>query len=195
MAIRTVIFDLDGTITEQFLDFDAIRREMVLAQNAGAILEIMEKMPAPEQKRIRQILEKHETRAIEQSRLNESVERTLELLRSGSINIGVLTRNRRSSALAIADKHNLHFDAVIGRDDGPVKPDAFGVLRLCRHFGNSPQDTLVVGDYLYDMMSAKAAGAISVLIKTHSQSEQFSKYADFTISSLDEILQIIEDMR
>ena len=195
MPVRTVIFDLDGTITEPFLDFDAIRKEMGLDQNAGPILELMTKMPIDEQRRIRQILESHEARAIEQSRLNEGVEKTLEALRSASINIGVLTRNRRSNALAVADKHNLHFDAVIGRDDGPVKPDAFGVLQLCSHFETSPKETLVVGDYLYDMMSAKAAGAVSVLMKTHSQSERFRKYADFTISSLDEIFQIIEDMR
>ena len=35
MTITTVIFDLDGTITRPFLDFDAIRAEMGLSADAG----------------------------------------------------------------------------------------------------------------------------------------------------------------
>ena len=44
MTIKAVIFDLDGTITEPFLDFDAIRREIGLSPEAGTLLEAMEKM-------------------------------------------------------------------------------------------------------------------------------------------------------
>ena len=44
MPIRAVIFDLDGTITEPYLDFDAIREEIGLGKNGGPVLEAMEKM-------------------------------------------------------------------------------------------------------------------------------------------------------
>ena len=44
MKIKAVIFDLDGTITKPYLDFDKIRQEMGLAADAGPLLEIMEKM-------------------------------------------------------------------------------------------------------------------------------------------------------
>lgn len=194
MPIRTVIFDLDGTITKPFLDFDTIREEMGLARDAGPILEIMGTMSHKEQKRTEEILHRHEAEAVEKSCLNDGAEKTLASLRAASINIGILTRNRRINALTVADKHNIEFDAVVGRDDGPVKPDGFGVLKLCEHFGTRPQETLVVGDYLYDLLSAKAAGAIAVLLKTHKQNEDFSKYSDFTIHSLDEIPSIIEDI-
>ena len=194
MSIRTVIFDLDGTITKPFLDFDTIREEMGLARDAGPILEIMEKMSREEQKRTEEILHRHEANAVEQSCLNEGAEKTLASLRAASINIGILTRNRRINALAVAVKHKIKFDAVVGRDDGPVKPDGFGVLKLCEHFGMEPREAVVVGDYLYDLLSAKEAGAIAVLLKTNKQSEDFSEYADFTIHTLDEILPVIEDI-
>ena len=194
MSIRTVIFDLDGTITKPFLDFDLIREEMGLAHNAGSILEIMEKMPQKQRKETEEILHRHEKRAVEQSCLNEGAESTLLSLRASSINIGILTRNRSMNALAVADKHHLRFDAIVGRDDGPVKPDGFGVLKLCEYFKTDPQEAIVVGDYLYDLMSAKATGAIAVLLKTHKQKEDFSQHADYTIHSLDEIFKIIEDI-
>jgi len=195
MRIKSVIFDLDGTITRPFFDFDVIREEIGLAPDAGSILEVMETMTPDERKRAEEILKVHEDQAVNESVLNDSARETIELLRQRSIDIGILTRNKKTNALAIADKHNLEFDAIIDREDGPVKPNAFGVLRLCEHFKTKPAETLVVGDFLYDLLSAKAAGAIAVLLKTHQNSEEFREHADFEISSLDEILQIIEDKK
>ena len=77
------------------------------------------------------------------------------------IRIGILTRNKRDNVLAVADKHGLKFDAVVGREEGPVKPDAFGVQYLCKQFGIKPQEALVVGDYLFDLLCARAAGAVA----------------------------------
>lgn len=194
MAIKTVIFDLDGTITKPILDFDAIRDEIGLRADAGSILEAMEGMTAGDRMRADRVLLEHETRAVEESLLNDAAAETLDILRSKGINIGILTRNKRCNAEAVARKHDLRFDAIVDREDGPVKPDGFGVRKLCEHFGCSGAETVVVGDYLYDLLSAKAADATAILLKNHKNAEEFSKYADFTISSLDEILEILDNI-
>lgn len=194
MPIKTVIFDLDGTITKPFLDFDTIRQEMSLPPDEGSILEQMEKMSPEQKKHAEDILLKHENRAVEESFLNEGADITLRTLREMGIKIGILTRNKRCNAEAIAVKHNLRFDAIVDRHDGPVKPDAFGVLKLCEHFGTDTSETIVIGDYLYDLLSAKAANATAVLLKNHKNAEEFTKFADYVITSLDEILQIVENM-
>ncbi len=194
MDIKAVIFDLDGTITRPFFDFDAIRQEMGLAPDSGPILEIMAKMSPDKRKRTRDILTFHEDRAVAESTLNDGARETLDALRQKGISIGILTRNKRCNAEAIARKHNLIFDAIVDREDGPVKPDAFGVLHLCEQFATTPAETLVVGDYLFDLLSAKAAGAGAVLLKTHKECDQFAAHADFTITSLDKILDIIDNI-
>ena len=191
-AIDTIIFDLDGTITEPFFDFDAIRRDMGLAPDAGPILELMETMPDDEKRRVAAILSKHEKLGIAQSKLNTGAEQTLRILRDRGINIAILTRNSTANAAAVLDKHGLTFDHIVSRDDGPVKPDPFGVNLLCEKFSTTPQRTLVVGDFLYDLLSAKAAGATAVLIKTHKDADDFSTHADISIDSLTELLDIIE---
>jgi HAD superfamily hydrolase (TIGR01549 family) len=192
MPIRAVIFDLDGTITQPFLDFDGIREEMGLEKNGGPILEAMEKMTPEQRQRAEVILHVHEQRAVAESKLNAGARETLTALRERSIPIGILTRNRKDNAWAVANKHGLHFDAVVGREDGPVKPDTFGVLHLCRRFCVEPAQTLLVGDYLFDLLCARAAGAIPVLLANHDRADEFSQHADFTVASLIELLPIID---
>jgi len=194
MKIKTVIFDLDGTITKPFLDFDSIRKEIGMDINGGPILEAMENMTDPQRLHIQAILKKHEEKAVKESTLNNGAREAIEGLRKNSISIGILTRNTKDNAIAIAKKHNLRFDTIVDRNDGPVKPDAFGVLKLCDMLGSIPEETLVVGDYLFDLLSAKAAGAIPVLIKNHHKADEFQEHAEYVITALDEILKIIEDI-
>ena len=191
MSIKAVIFDLDGTITQPYFDFDAIRQEIGLARDSGPLLESMAKMTPEQRRKAEKILNDHEEKAVIESKLNNGAETTLSNLRAAGIHIGILTRNKRSNAYAIARKHNLNFDSVIGREDGPVKPDAFGVLQLCRQFGVEPKETLLVGDYLFDLLCAKAAGAFAVLLANHLQADDFAEHADFCIKNITEILQII----
>ena len=194
MSIKTVIFDLDGTITEPVLDFDLIRREMGIRQQGLSVLEAMESMSERQRSAAMTILERHEDHAAETSTLNIGAKETLDRLSRSSIPVGILTRNKRSNVIVVEHKHGLHFDAIFAREDGPVKPDAFGVLHLCKLFGCLPAESLVVGDFVHDLMSAKAAGAISVLIKTHENADNFNEYADFSIVTLDTVLQIIDDI-
>ncbi len=193
MSIKAVIFDLDGTITEQYFDFDVIRREMGLTKADGPILDVVKRVSPQRREQIEKILHFHEDKAVAESTLNHTTKETLETLKDLGINIGILTRNRRKNALAVAEKHGLKFDYVISRDDGPTKPDAFGVLESCRYFGVEPQQTLVVGDYLYDIQCAKAAGATAVLITSHKRAPEFIELADYTIERIDQILEIVEN--
>ena len=191
MSIKAALFDLDGTITQPYFDFGAIREEIGLPRDSGPLLELMEKMTAQQRQKAERILHYHEDKAVTESQLNPGAEQTLSKLRAAGIPIGILTRNKRENALAIAHMHKLKFDAVIGREDGPVKPDAFGVLDLCRRFGVEPGQALLVGDYLFDLLSAKAAGAVAVLLVNHEQAREFAEHADYCVENIAEILEII----
>jgi HAD superfamily hydrolase (TIGR01509 family) len=193
MSIKAVIFDLDGTITEPYFDFDAIREEIGIDRHGGPILEAMEKMTPQQRERAETILHFHEEKAVTESSLNPGAKETLEALRRRGIHIGILTRNRKCNAHAVAERHSLYFDAVVGREDGPVKPHAFGVLHLCDRFAVRPKETMLVGDYLFDLLCARAAGAIPVLITNHDRAAEFAHHADFTVQTLHELLPIVDN--
>ena len=72
-------------------------------------------------------------------------------------------------------------------------PLAFCIF--ARQFGIKPQESLVVGDYLFDLLCARAAGAIPVLLKNHHKADEFANHADFVIENIADLLKIIEGKR
>ena len=189
MAITAVIFDLDGTITEPCLDFDQIRAEIGIA--AGPILEAMETMDPQQRGRAEAILHRHELHAAQNARLNPGVHEVFAYCRQRQYPLALVTRNRRDSVQRVCSQHGLAFDCVVTREDGPVKPDPFAVLHACRTLNVDPADTLVVGDYLFDLLSGRAAGARTVLLASAPNHRDFLHHADFVISSLTELPTIM----
>ena len=191
MKIKAVIFDLDGTLTEPLLDFNRIREEMGLSHTAEGILEEMERMSVQQRQKAQEILHKHEKHAAVNSQLNQGTDKVLAKLQQAGYPIGLLTRNTMENALFVTKKHCLVFDGIIDRNSGPAKPDGYGVRKLCETFGVEPSETLVVGDFLHDMQAAHDAGAIAVLLKTHTDADKFESFSDYSIYHLENIFDII----
>ena len=126
--IKAMIFDLDGTLTVPYLDFDAIRAEIGLLP--GPILEAMQRMDAAERARAERILDRHERAAAENSTLREGAAEVIRHLRARGFGVGILTRNARRWTGYVLAKHGISVDAVRCRDDGTVKPCIFS-----RHIG------------------------------------------------------------
>ncbi len=194
MSIEAVIFDLDGTLTEPLLDFAQIRAEMGITCPKADILGEIAKMTPERQQQAHQILFNHEQYAAQNSRLNDGAGEVMAKLKAMELPIGLLTRNTMENARLVAETHGLEFDAMLDRHSGPAKPDGFGVKKLCDTFGVSPGNTLVVGDFLHDLLAATDAGAIAVLLKTHPKADEFASFADYAIGHLNEIFDIIQEI-
>jgi HAD superfamily hydrolase (TIGR01509 family) len=190
--IEAVIFDLDGTLTKPYLDFDRIRAEM--GGLTGPIWEAMQKMSNEQRRKAEEILNRHEFEAAENSQLNPGAGDVIDQLRAQRRGVAVVTRNRHESVRRICQLHRLHFDAVVTREDGPVKPDPFPVLLACQQMRVNPRSALVVGDFLFDLQSGRNAGARSVLITTAENHRDFSHHADYVIDQLPQLLNIIADL-
>lgn len=189
MRVAAVIFDLDGTITRPYLDFDQIRAE--IGHIKGPILEEMARMTPSQRRRAEAILLQHELEAAQNSLLNPGAGELIATLRRQKRLIGLVTRNSHDSVRRICRKHHLTFDCVVTREDGPVKPDPFSVQRACDLMNVMPQQALLVGDYLFDLISARRAGCRSVLLNTQDNCADFEHEADYIINDLNELPGII----
>jgi HAD superfamily hydrolase (TIGR01509 family) len=159
---RAVIFDLDGTLTEPLLDFDAMRAEIGLPP--GPILEQLAHADAEARARADEILRRHEREAIARATLAEGCAELLAHLAARAIPAAILTRNVREVVDTFARTFGFSFAAVYTREDGPHKPSPAGVFALCEQMGAAPADTLVVGDYKFDILAGRAAGCVTALV-------------------------------
>lgn len=184
-----VVFDLDGTITVNNLDFRAIRREIGM-ETPEPILEYMERVTPDEKARINRILEAHERRAAQTADLNDGAKHVLSHLALKGIKTALLTRNSRESAQVVMERHGLEFNWTVAREDAEPKPSPQPVLLIAEKLGLAPQSLLVVGDYKYDIMSGKAAGAKTALLVVRPMTDDISP--DYVIHSLMELIPIVD---
>ncbi|MBW6424713.1 HAD-IA family hydrolase [Rhizobium sp. XQZ8] len=80
------------------------------------------------------------------------------------LRIGAVTGKSRRGLKLVMDTHGFDKYFVVGRtaDDCPSKPHPAMVTECCDETGMKPADTLVIGDAIYDMQMAKAAGATAI---------------------------------
>ncbi|KGE00630.1 MULTISPECIES: HAD-IA family hydrolase [Rhizobium/Agrobacterium group] len=78
--------------------------------------------------------------------------------------IGAVTGKSRRGLNLVMETHGFDRYFVVGRtaDDCPSKPHPAMVTECCDETGIRPEETLVIGDAIYDMQMAKAAGAKAV---------------------------------
>ena len=187
-----VLFDLDGTLTRPYFDFDAIRREIGLpTEPRTPILEAMQTMTPADRARAEVILHRHERQAAEDSQLWDDAHAVLAAIRSAGIPVAVMTRNSRQSVETVMARHGLRFDAAYSREDGPIKPAPDPVLNLCTHLQADPARAWVVGDYLFDLQAGNAAGAVTVLMLGDAPVPAWADQARHVIRRLNEILELL----
>jgi HAD superfamily hydrolase (TIGR01549 family) len=185
-----IIFDLDGTITKPFIDFDAIRRDIGIA--SGTILEAMAQMDAAARSRAEEIVLRHEWDAARNGDIYDDAVEVLEACRANGYATAVLTRNARAVVNYLIDRHKLHFNTIRTREDGAVKPSPEPVYSICRELQVDPRDSWIVGDFLYDIKSGRSAGTGTILMIGEGAVPEYAGQADFMIRRLSEIPTILD---
>jgi len=195
--IKGVLFDFDGTLTlPGALDFQAIRREMNCPPDIP-ILEWLETVPAERKPPLMKILESAEEKAAEESLPNVGAEECLLTLRDRGVLLGIITRNSLPSVRVALERFEtvrlLDFSTVITRDDSLPKPHPDGVHKACERMGLAASELMVVGDFRFDVIAGKAAGACTVLLTNGRRSVMAAgdPEPDFTVARLEEILQFV----
>ncbi|MEO8213231.1 MAG: HAD family hydrolase [Myxococcales bacterium] len=189
-APRAVIFDLDGTLTQPLLDFDRIRREIGIAPQLP-ILEALAGRDAVFRARAEVILRRHELAAIASATLAEGCVELLELLAARAVPTAILTRNMREAVDAFLSRFGFQFQAIYTREDGPPKPSPEGVHVLCRALGFPAAQILAVGDYKFDVISARGAGCRAALVR-HPPPDDLADWGspDMVVASLRDLLPL-----
>lgn len=184
------IFDLDGTLTIAIHDFVEIANLMGLPPGQP-ILETLTHMPAEQSAPLRARLAEWELDLARRAEPAPFAREVLETLLARGARIGILTRNSRDNAVITLTAAGLLdlflLDHVVGRHEAPVKPSPDGVHLLLRHWRATATRVVMVGDYLYDLQAARAAGVLSV----HYSPAGARSWPEFTDLHIQDLRQLI----
>ena len=197
MAIKGVLFDFDGTLTlPGALDFPAIKKALGCPLDQS-ILEFVESQPPDQQAGLMENLEGREAEAAQASLPNRGAEKCVYALRKRQIPVGILTRNRLTSVKKSLEKFKKvtidDFDTIVTREVSLPKPYPDGVIKAARQMGLSAEELLVVGDFRFDVIAGKRAGASTVLLTNGGESVMApdDPEPDYTINRLEDLPDLL----
>jgi len=191
--VRGIIFDMDGTLVDSRLDFDAMRLEMGLPVGVP-ILEALADVPeGPAREQMLKTMWMHEQRGADAAVLFDGVTEFLSHIDERGISTAVLTRNSRKSTDRTLQRLNLSFSQVVTREDAPPKPDPTGVRMIAERWGLPAHQIIVIGDYVYDLRAGRNAGMRSVLFAPDSL-PHFANEADFILRHFRDAVSLLEQL-
>lgn len=183
-----VIFDMDGTLTRPAIDFADMRRELDIPRG-DIVAEILKRSPAA-QKQAWAIIEAHEERALRDQALQPGCLQMLARCRAAKLRMGLVTRNSSRSVAHFCKAHGVAFDGVVTREFPHIKPHPAPVLHLLGQWGIPPADALVVGDYVHDIESGRAAGTRTCFFQNKGLTFH-GEHADYVAHSMAELEDVI----
>jgi HAD superfamily hydrolase (TIGR01509 family) len=185
IRLRGVVFDLDGTLVVQELDFEAMRREIGLPTGTP-LLEALDGMDGEARATAIAVLRRHELAAAQTAQLNPGVSAFLNWLDERSVRRAVLSRNMREAVIQVLRRCGVSFEMILAREDAPYKPNPEGLRQICAAWDMAPSEVLMVGDYLYDIQAGKNAGTRTALV-THGRSLPFTHLADVAFATFEDV--------
>jgi pyrophosphatase PpaX len=216
VKVKAIVIDMDGTITKFNLDYMSARRraleelerlnlrtpEFNEQVNLYIILnKLKSSMDAEAFTKLRatfySYFEQMELKAAEDVSLYPGAIDTLRKLKSQSLKLGLVTNNGRAGTNLTLKRHHLEdlFDSIVTRDDSEeMKPDIAPIRKVLSELHVKPEEAILVGDGVMDIMAAKAAGLVSVAVATGPfPSERLLRAEpDYFLNSVNDVPALID---
>ena len=220
--IKAVIFDLDGTLVTFTLDTKACRTEVIqylkeqglpnslflMNETAFDMLKKtkkhlsakgeQQKFPKIEQN-VCSIVERFELEAAKINEMFSGVPEALKTLKEQDLKIGLCTISSKKASSYVLSRFNLEpfFDAVTTRESVlAVKPNPVHLEAVLRDLDVKPQEAVLVGDSVKDIVCAVGLMVIAVGVTTGlaSKEQLIRSGAHYIASSVKEIPNLIRQL-
>ncbi|MGQ9629858.1 MAG: HAD family hydrolase [bacterium] len=161
--VKAVLFDMDGTITQPYIDWVALRERLGMG-TGGTIMGYIEGLSGEARRRALEILEGAEGEAAVNSELRPGAREVLRSLTDRGIRTCIVTNNSRRSADIVLRKHGLRVDLVLTREDGRPKPEGDLLVRACEVLDVSVGEVIFVGDGRLDTEAGRKVGMRTLIL-------------------------------
>ncbi len=223
VPLKSVIFDLDGTLAIFNLDFKTLRGEVrsylirmsvptsvldvnesifemlkkteIFLKNSGKPVEVFYEIRT----QALAIAEKYEMAAASTTSLQMGANETLKELKRMKIKMGLCTTNSEKAANYVLQRFKIQdfFQVVVPRNRvKDVKPNTESFELALKTLNTRPKDTVIVGDSIVDMQSTKELKAIAVGFPTgvSTIAQLKNNGANYIITSLADLPVLIKEI-
>jgi HAD superfamily hydrolase (TIGR01509 family) len=189
--LDAVLFDMDGTLVHSRYDWPAIRAE--LGVDGASLIDALDALPAPRRERAWARMRAIETEASRSAEVADGARELLDLLAGCDVRTALVTNNSESNARALVARFGLRLDLVLTRDSGLHKPSPQPIVEAMRRLGVDASRTMAVGDSMYDVRAARAAGCRQVVIVGDGD-PRLRAAADAWVRDLRELARVVQPL-
>ncbi len=170
-SLRALITDMDGTLVDLGIDWDAlrerIRREMGWRHPLRPLgMSIAEVARSDEEaRRAYSIVEEEEYRAAQRAKRDDDLIRFLSNLKNRGVKLGLVTMQAMRSTKVVLSRLGVLdlFDIIVTRDRSIRRDEQ---LRMAMNaLGVNPHEVLFIGDTPWDVESAKRIGVAFISVR------------------------------
>ncbi len=212
--VTAVVFDFDGTLVHQTIDFDRMRADVttvihkygitdpqvlnlyILEMVNAAALRLASHKDAAARLRAEAhaAIEAIEKDAAQHARPIPGARKTLQQLRHQGIRLGIVTRNSRPAMLTAFSDIERMCDVVLPREAvRNVKPHPEHLSTCLTRLGVAPEHTLMVGDHPLDVEAGQRQNMATVGVLTGNGTEATLRQAgaDFVLRDVNEVMGLL----
>ena len=193
--LNAIIFDLDGTLVNSYLNFNLMRKDLRFPDNLP-ILEYLDTINDPKLiVEAHKVIHRHELEGAKRATLYPGVRNLLEFLFKNNFKLGLQTRNSDSVTNITLKKFGLEnlFHTILTRDNCDPKPMPTGILKMLSQWKIGTTHCMFIGDYLFDIETAENAGVKSGLY-LNNKNRQFKDRANYSFSCYNQLLLELKEV-
>lgn len=210
MSIRTILFDLDGTLIDSNqLIFTSFKHtfdhykldftdEEILEFNGPALIETFTKIDPIRATEMVATYRKHNHEVHDEYvTIFPNVIETLEQLQEKDVKLGIVTTKMSEGVKLGMQLTGIekYFDSIVTLSDVThAKPHPEPVLKAMHELGGDPETTIMVGDNSHDIEAGKNAGVktAGVAWSLKGKERLLSYEPNYMLDDMKDILQLLE---
>ena len=191
---KVIVFDMDGTLVDSFLDFKELKKQMGFSEDSSVLEALDEVKDTEKKKNLLKQLNEFEMEGARRSILYEGVSEFLGFCEEMGFKRALLTRNSEVVTDFVLKKFNLNFGLILHRDNlKRPKPDPMGLEIVGEFFKTGKDDIIFIGDHLHDLMTGISAGVRTYLFDNGSNEiKNLNEKADFVFQDYASLKSLLE---